>query len=82
MTKGKPLRPLPTDVYIHPMIRWIHEQVMERKITYEKLSEMSGIGANTIRKWRNNDSSPKVADIEAVINALGGSIVIVRVEAR
>jgi hypothetical protein len=43
---------------------------------------MSGIGANTIRKWRNNDSSPKVSDIEAVINTLGGSIVIVRVEAR
>lgn len=77
MTKGKQLKPLPTDVYIHPTIRWIHEQVMERKITYEKLSAMSGIGANTIRKWRNLDSSPKLVDIEAVINALGGNVVIV-----
>ena len=81
MSRGKQLQPLPTDRYIHPMIRWIHQQVMERKITYEKLAAMSGIGANTIRYWRNNDSTPKITDLEAVVNALGGSIVIVRVEA-
>lgn len=80
MKKGKPLLPLPTDIYIHPMVRWIHQEVMDKNITYEKLSQTSGIGANTIRKWRNNNSTPSVADLEAVVNALGGSLVIVKVE--
>lgn len=63
--------PLPTDVYIHDMIRFIHNQVMLQDITYESLSQKSGIGANTIRKWRNAESSPKLVDIEPVLYALG-----------
>lgn len=63
--------PLPTDVYIHDMVRFIHKQVMIQNITYESLAQKSGIGANTIRKWRNAESSPKLVDIEPVLHALG-----------
>lgn len=69
MTK-RPL-PLPTDIYIHDMVRFIHNQVMLQDITYESLAQKSGIGANTIRKWRNAESSPKIVDIEPVLYALG-----------
>ena len=70
--------PLPDDVYIHRLVRLIHEDVMGLNVTYEDLSNKSGIGANTIRKWRKNDSSPKLVDIEAVLQALGYQLVAVK----
>lgn len=69
--KGKRPSDLPTNTYIHSMIKFIHVQVMLQDITYDSLSQKSGIGANTIRKWRNAESSPKLVDIEPVLYALG-----------
>lgn len=62
------------DVYIHPSIRFIHDEVMGRCLTYKKLSEDSGIGANTMRKWRKGESVPNIYDLELVLRALGAKI--------
>ena len=59
------------DTGIHPVIRWVWMQINHGNMTHKQVAEASGIGANTMRKWFRGESSPKLADIEAVVNALG-----------
>jgi transcriptional regulator with XRE-family HTH domain len=47
-----------------------------QRASQEDVATRSGIASSTMRKWRQGVNSPKLADIEAVINVLGGKLVI------
>ncbi len=61
---------------VHPAIRWIWHQMNHQRASQEDVATRSGIASSTMRKWRQGVNSPKLADIEAVINVLGGRLVI------
>lgn len=65
------------DTGIHPVIRWVWMQIKHGNMTHKQVAEASGIGANTMRKWFRGESSPKLADIEAVVNVLGFDLTLV-----
>jgi len=64
------------DMAIHPTIHWIWREMNKQRASQEDVSARSGVSSSAMRKWRNGENSPKIADIEAVINALGGKLVI------
>lgn len=45
-------------------------------MTQEKISNLSGVATSTMRKWLRGQSSPKLEDIEAVVNVLGGVLTV------
>ena len=47
-----------------------------QRVSQEDVATRSGISSSTMRKWRQGVNSPKLADIEAVINTLGGKLTI------
>lgn len=59
---------------VHPMIRWIWAEINRQKCSQEDVAQRSGVSASAMRKWRRGDRSPKLNDIEAVVNALGSRI--------
>lgn len=61
---------------VHPAVRWIWRQMNQQKASQEDVAERSGVASSTMRKWRQGINSPKLADIEAVVNTLGGKIII------
>ena len=61
---------------VHPAVRWIWRQMNQQKASQEDVAERSGVASSTMRKWRQGINSPKLADIEAVINVLGGKLII------
>ncbi|BAE51518.1 helix-turn-helix domain-containing protein [Paramagnetospirillum magneticum] len=60
------------------IVRWVFEQMNDQRIGHGDLTERAGISENTITKWRKR-SSPNFATVEAVVNALGYEIKLVRV---
>jgi transcriptional regulator with XRE-family HTH domain len=64
------------DMAIHPAVRWIWEQMNRQRASQEDVALRSGVCSSTMRKWRRGQNSPKLADIEAVINVLGGEFVV------
>jgi len=64
------------DKGVHPFIRWTWQEMNRQKASQEDVATRAGIASSTMRKWRQGVNSPKLADIEAVINALGGKLVI------
>lgn len=61
---------------VHPLVRWIWRQMNHQKASQEDVAERSGVASSTMRKWRQGINSPKLSDIEAVVNALGGKIIV------
>lgn len=59
---------------VHPMVTWIWQQMNKQRASQEDVAERAGIASSTMRKWRRGISSPKLTDIEAVVNTLGGKI--------
>lgn len=72
---GRKLKDPNTEVWIHPMVIWMWDRIRNSGMTQEKISYASGVGTSTMRKWLRGQSSPRLEDIEAVINALGGVLV-------
>ena len=64
------------DKAVHPIVRWIWRQMNQQRASQEDVAERSGVASSTMRKWRQGINSPKLADIEAVINVLGGKLII------
>jgi transcriptional regulator with XRE-family HTH domain len=58
------------------MVTWIWQQMNKQRASQEDVAERAGIASSTMRKWRRGISSPKLTDIEAVVNTLGGKIII------
>lgn len=61
---------------IHPAVRWIWRQMNLQRVSQEDVAARSGVSSSAMRHWRNGNNSPKLSDIEAVVNVLGGKIVI------
>lgn len=61
---------------IHPAVRWIWRQMNLQRASQEDVAARSGVSSSAMRKWRNGENNPKLSDIEAVINVLGGKLVI------
>lgn len=63
---------------IHPSVLWIWREMNHQRASQEDVAARAGISSSAMRHWRNGNNSPKIADIEAVINVLGGKLVIKR----
>ncbi len=61
---------------VHPAVRWIWRQMNLQRASQEDVAARAGVASSTMRKWRQGINSPKLSDIEAVINVLGGKLVI------
>jgi transcriptional regulator with XRE-family HTH domain len=58
-------------VAIHPLVRWVWSQMNRQRASQEDIAKRSGVASSTMRKWRVGVRSPRVMELEAVINALG-----------
>jgi len=61
---------------VHRFVRWIWQQTNMQRASQEDIAQRSGVSSSAMRKWRTGENNPKLSDIEAVINALGGKLVI------
>lgn len=61
---------------VHRFVRWIWQQTNMQRASQEDIAQRSGVSSSAMRKWRSGENNPKLSDIEAVINALGGKLVI------
>ena len=68
---------LPSVDGVHPFVRFLDDN---RTIPMSVLSERAGVSHNSINRWRLEGREPKLSDIEAVLNALGYDIVMVKRE--
>lgn len=59
---------------VHPLVRWIWKEMNRQRVSQEDVAKRSGVSSSAMRKWRTGVRSPKVVDLEAVINVLGGKI--------
>jgi hypothetical protein len=59
---------------VHPFIWWIFKQINEQRASVRHLFEKAGIAEAVARRWRTGKSDPTLSRVEAVINALGGTI--------
>lgn len=69
--KRERLKPPATDKFVHPLVRWIWLEINHQHASQEDVALRSGVSSSAMRKWRQGINSPKLADIEAVVNALG-----------
>lgn len=60
-----------------PLIRQLFELLNRRKITIASVARKSGVQVSTICDWRSR-RSPTVANLQAVLNAIGYELVIGR----
>jgi hypothetical protein len=56
--------------HVHPLVRWIFEEMNRQRIGTRDLAERSGVSHNTVEQWKFR-RSPKLDCLEATINALG-----------
>ncbi len=59
---------------VHPMIRWIWSEMNRQCASQEDVAKRAGVSSSAMRKWRNGVRSPRLVEIEAVVNALGGTL--------
>lgn len=60
------------------IVRFICDEAFRQQATMGDLSERAGICKDTIRHWRYK-STPNLNDAEAVLNALGYTIIVARI---
>lgn len=65
---------------VHPIVRWIWQQINDQRASQEDVAERAGINSSTLRKWRDGVRSPRVVELEAVVNVLGYRLKIVMQE--
>lgn len=61
---------------VHPIVRWIWHEMNRQRASQEDVAKRAGISSSAMRKWRQGINSPKLSDIEAVVNVLGSEIVV------
>jgi ribosome-binding protein aMBF1 (putative translation factor) len=62
------------------VVRWIWTRINLDEWSQEDLAKKAGVSSSAMRKWRSGDRSPKLSEIEAVVNALGYELKIVERE--
>lgn len=56
---------------IHPIVRWIWQQINDQHASQEDIALHSGVSSSTMRKWRDGVRSPRIVELDAVVSALG-----------
>jgi transcriptional regulator with XRE-family HTH domain len=56
---------------VHPLVRWMWKQMNKQLASQEDVAKRSGVSSSAMRKWRVGVRSPRIMELEAVINALG-----------
>lgn len=69
-----PLKPPKEGKGVHPIIRWIWVEMNRQRASQEDVAKRAGVSSSAMRKWRTGDRSPRLYEIEAVVNALGGRL--------
>lgn len=59
---------------VHPLVRWIWKEMNRQRASQEDVAKRSGVSSSAMRKWRLGVRSPRVVELEAVVNVLGGKI--------
>lgn len=62
---------------IHPIVRWIWTQINHQHASQEDVATRAGINSSTLRKWRDGVRSPRIMELEAVVNVLGYKLKVV-----
>lgn len=70
------MRPPADNKFIHPFVRWIWTEMNYQRASQEDIAARSGVSSSAMRKWHQGINSPKLMDIEAVVNALGYDLAI------
>ncbi len=65
---------------IHPIVRWIWDQINFQQASQEDVAKRSGVSSSAMRKWRDGVRSPRLMELEAVVNALGFRIKVENME--
>lgn len=71
----RPPSKIPEKGKCHPFVRAIWVRIADEQAYQKEVAKRSGIHEATIRQWRER-RAPGLAEIEAVINALGGRLVL------
>lgn len=72
---SRPLNPCNNQ---HPLIRALHEIILEEKAEIKTLIAHAGIGHDTLRSWFTHGVVPNVRSLEAVLEPLGYELEIVK----
>lgn len=80
--RGRKLRPPPEAA--HPVIHFIINEMVRRRIQKRDLLKRAGVSACAFNQWRGLDtgrpSSPGLHCVEAALNALGYRLTVERIE--
>ena len=69
----KPIKTIPTRA--HPLVQCIFRAMNDQNVTYQELSERSGVTKKVLERWRLN-CTPQLVTLELVLKALGLKLVI------
>lgn len=67
-------KPIDSDSNIHPLVQWAWTQMAMKKLTHEFVAEKAGLSTATLRNWARGRTTPRLIDIEAVVNVLGSDL--------
>ena len=65
-----------SNMAVHPFVWWVWNEINRQRTSQEDVATRAGVSSSLMRKWRRGVNSPRLNDIEAVINVLGGKLVI------
>ena len=66
---------------VHWMVKIIWDEIIAGDLSTEHLTEVSGVSRSIIRRWRNGRNAPRIENVEAVLNALGYELNVIKKEA-
>jgi transcriptional regulator with XRE-family HTH domain len=55
----------------HPFVKFLSKEMARQRATLTDVADRSGVCIKTIGQWRSGGRTPKLRDIEAVVNVLG-----------
>jgi len=61
---------------VPPMVKWIWMEMQHQKISQLAMQDYSGVETKKFNSWVRGASSPKLVDIEAMVNALGYNLTV------
>jgi transcriptional regulator with XRE-family HTH domain len=67
---------IPIPLHANPLIKRLIELANEQKTTMREVAERAGLRPETVSNWRYRNS-PRIADFEAALNAIGYELKIV-----
>ena len=61
---------------VHSIVQWIWEQINSQEISQEDVAQRADVASSTLRKWRSGVRSPRLVELESVVNVLGYKLVV------